>query len=400
MRHDSAAAPPERAAWFHQARFGMFIHWGLYSILKRGEWVMNFEDIPIAEYERLAEQFHPDRFDPAAWARLAKRAGMGYVVFTTKHHDGFCMFDSALTDYTSAGRGPKRDFVREIVDAFRIEGLRIGLYYSLGDWHLPAYRAVKSGDESALPEMRRYLHGQVRELLTNYGKVDVLWYDGAFLSPKEWDAARMNAMARQLQPQILINPRSGLPEDFDTCENQFKPSPPGRDWEMCTCINDIWGYCEHDYNYKTVGQLIFNIVNCAGAGGNFLLNVGPKPDGTIPQQQVSRLEAVGEWMKIHRESVCGTERPAKQFLGCGRITRKGSRLYLHAFYWPGERMVLGLVDEETFPGKVGKSEVSAHILTTGQSASAYWDGRRLVIEGLPAEPPDRRDTVVALDVTS
>ena len=397
-------ASEEHGAWFRQARFGMFIHWGLYSILGRGEWVMRQEGIPPSEYEPLAERWDLEGFDAGDWARLAKRAGMGYVVFTTKHHDGFCLFDSELTDYSSGQRGPKRDFVREVVDACRREGLRVGLYYSLGDWHFPPYLAVARGDASAVPELKQYLHGQVRELLTNYGRIDVLWYDGAwydgrYLSAETLAAEDMNAMARRLQPHILINDRSGPPGDFDTCEHVFKPSPAGRDWEMCTPVHDLWGYCEHDYNYKTVNQLIFWLVSCAVHGGNFLLNVGPKQNGRVPREQVARLEAVGEWMQIHRESVCGAERLASPFFAFGRVTRRGRRLYLHTFYWPGERMVLANLDERTFPGRIGSAKVAASVLTTGQSASCRWDGERLVLEGLPHEPPHKADTVVTLDVS-
>ncbi|MHB9132884.1 MAG: alpha-L-fucosidase [Armatimonadota bacterium] len=392
------SAQTDRAAWFREARFGMFIHWGLYALLGRGEWVMNSEDIPISEYEKLADQFTVENFDAREWAKLAKRAGMGYFVLTTKHHDGFCLFDSQFTDYTAAKRGPKRDLVREVVDAFRAEGIRIGLYYSLGDWHLPAYQAAAAGDESALPELRRYLHGQLRELMTNYGQVDMLWYDGSFLPAEAWDATAMNAMVRELQPNIMINPRSGIPADFESCENEFHPSPRGVDWEMCTCINDMWGYTPHDYNYKTVNQLIFTLVNCASHGGNFLLNIGPRPDGTIPEEQAKRLEAVGEWMAVHGESVRGTERLPKAMFGLGRVTRKGRRIYIHSLYWPGERAVLAHFDEGTLQGKVGEAKIEARILTTGQPISAHWEGTHLILEGLPAEPPDRADTVITLDV--
>lgn len=396
-----AEGATDRMAWFREARFGLFIHWGLYSLLKKGEWIFHMEGIPTAEYEALAEQFHPEHFDPAAWARLARQAGMGYVVFTTKHHDGFCLWDSQLTDYTSAQHGARRDYVREVVEAFRAEGLRIGLYYSLGDWHYPPYLSTAQGDRAAAPALRSYLHGHVRELLSNYGQIDMLWYDGAwfdgdYFTAETLGAKELDTLARELQPGILINPRAGVDGDFETCENELKPSPAGVDWEMCTYINDIRGYCEHDYNYKTVNQLIFTLTNCATQGGNLLLNIGPRGDGSIPAPQVERLQAVGAWMARHRESICGTERLPDPFFAFGRVTRKGARLYLHTFYWPGERMAL-VLDETTLGAPLGAA-VRASLLTTSQPLCCHWEGRRLIVEGLPATPPDEANTVVVLEV--
>jgi len=331
-------------AWFRDAKFGMFIHFGLYSQLKRGEWVMHQDAIPAAKYADLAQQFAPAPGCAREWARLAKRAGMRYVVFTTKHHDGFSLFDTKLTAYNSVTTGG-RDYVREVVEAFRAEGLRVGLYFSLGDWHYPAYAAVTSGDSSQQGPLREFIHGQVCELLTQYGKIDLLWYDGAFyddkyLSAEILDATGLNAMARELQPDILINERAGTEEDYVTCENECKPAPYGVDWEMCTCINDIWGYAEHDYNYKTVNQLIFLLVNCATQGGNLLLNIGPRSDGSVPEAQVERLEAVGAWLRTHGEALYGIERLPKAFSGNGRVTQKDGKLYFHTLYWPGSTMRL------------------------------------------------------------
>ncbi len=191
--------------WFHTARFGMFIHWGLYSLLERGEWIFHMERIPDAEYQALADRFAPARFDPRAWARLARRAGMGYVVLTTKHHDGFCLWDTQTTDFCAAKHGARRDYVREVTEAFRAEGLKVGLYYSLGDWHVPAYQAVAGGDMSQVGALQDYLRTHIRELLSNYGPIDMLWYDGAFydgryLTAETLGAAELNALARRLQP--------------------------------------------------------------------------------------------------------------------------------------------------------------------------------------------------------
>ena len=385
--------------WFREAKFGMFIHWGLYSLLGRGEWVMHQDALPLAEYAKLAAQFRPAPGCAREWARLARRAGMKYVVLTTKHHDGFCLFDSKHTAFNAVATGG-RDYVREVVAACRAENLRVGLYYSLGDWHEPAYAAVARGDISRQGELRAFLHGQVRELMTNYGPIDLLWYDGAwydgkYLSAKTLDAAGLNAMARALQPGLLINERAGTAEDYVTCENECKPAPPGTDWEMCICINDLWGYCAHDYNYKTVNQLLFMLVNCAVQGGNFLLNIGPRGDGSVPAPQVERLEAVGRWLARHGDTVYGVERLRSPYFGGGRVARRGDTIYLHTYYWPGATMRVpchGALAEVLPAG----TRVAASVLTSGQPATAAWEGDVLVLSGLPPTPPDPADTVIAL----
>jgi alpha-L-fucosidase len=389
----------DRLAWFRDARFGMFIHWGLYSLLERGEWVKHQEAIPDAAYAALAKRFRPAPDCIPAWLDLARRAGQRYAVLTTKHHDGFCLFESAQTDFHSVAAAAGRDYVREYVAACRNAGLKVGLYYSLGDWHEPAYRAVAAGREDQVPRLRAFLHGQVRELLSNYGPIDLLWYDGAwfdgeYLSPKVLDSDGLHRLARELQPGILINDRAGPPADYATPENECRPAPPGRDWEMCTCINDLWGYARHDYNYKTVNQLIFLLVNCAVQGGNLLLNIGPRADGSVPAPQVERLEAVGAWLQRHGESVYGCERLGRPFFGGGRVTRRGGVLYLHTFYWPGSAVrVPGLLGE--MPGAAPRP-LEATVLTTGEPARARWEGTVLVLEDLPETPPDRADTVIAL----
>jgi alpha-L-fucosidase len=386
--------------WFRNAKFGMFIHWGLYSLLKRGEWVMHQDGIPADEYAKLANELHPNSDCAREWARLAKRAGMKYVVFTTKHHDGFALFDTRLSDFNSM-KFTGRDFVREVVDAFRAEDIKVGLYFSLGDWHEPAYAAVGGGDVSRQDELRDFIHGQVRELMTNYGKIDLLWYDGAFydgkyLSADTIDAVGLNAMARALQPEILINERAGTIEDYVTCENECKPAPYGTDWEMCTCINDIWGYCEHDYNYKTVNQLIFMLTNCAVQGGNLLLNISPRGDGSIPETQIERLEAVGKWLDLNGESVYGIERMRTPFFGGGRITMKDGKYYLHTYYWPGNTIRVPCRENAIFGGITTKIDFTVSILSTGQPVNANWEDDVLVITGLPENPPDQSDTVIVL----
>lgn len=389
-------------AWFREAKYGMFIHWGLYSLLARGEWVKHMDGIADAEYEALATRFQPRPGCAREWAALARRAGMKYVVFTTKHHDGFCNFASSLTPFNSVATGG-RDYVREAVEAFRAEGLKVGLYYSLGDWHEPCYLATARGDRDQAGALRRFLHGHVRELCSAYGPIDLLWYDGAwydgeYLTAATVDAAGMNALARQLQPGILINERAGTREDFVTCENECKPAPFGEDWEMCTCLNDLWGYAAHDYNYKTVNQLLFLLVNCAVQGGNLLLNVGPTADGTVPPEQATRLEAVGRWLAANGESIYGVERLRQAFFGGGRLTRSGRRLYVHTFYWPGTTMRLPGLTEATLLGLPGERPVAASLLASGEAVQARWDGTTLVLDGLPETPPDRADTVIAIDL--
>lgn len=398
----------DRMQWFRQARFGMFIHWGLFSMIGRDAFGNFYEALPDAEFRPLADQFYPSVDCAAQWARLAKRAGAKYVVFVSKHADGFCLFDSALSDFTTAQHGARRDYVREVTEAVRAEGLRVGLFYSLMDFTCPAFSQVaREGDLAAAPALREYYRGQVRELLSNYGKIDLLWYDapafatafpGELLPPEVVGAEEMNALARSLQPEIIIDDRSGLPEDFYTAENAFTPPPAGRDWELCTCINDLWGYHPHDYNYKTRNQLIFLLVSCAVNGGNLLLNIGPRGDGSVPEPQVERMEQLGDWLAVHGESVYGVERLAQNGFNSGRVTRKGRTLYLHTFYWPGARMRVPYLTAETLQGEPGRAPVRAWCLTTGEPAEAHWDGDVLEITGLPGEPPDKADTVVAVEV--
>ena len=398
----------DRMAWFRDARFGMFIHWGLYSLIGRDAGTVIYGGVPDEDYRRLAGHLLPSEGCAREWARLARRAGQKYVVFVAKHHDGFCLFNSKLTDYTSVKQEARRDYVAEVTEAVRMEGLRVGLYYSLPDFNFPPYMEVANGNLSRQRELQEYLRGHIRELLSNYGRIDLLWYDGpahagpmyqgGMLPAEIIDSSGMNSMARQLQPDIIINDRSMLPEDFSTPENFCRPAPFGRDWEMCICINDLWGYCPHDYNYKTINQLIFLLVDSAVQGGNLLLNIGPRGDGSVPEMQVKRLEETGDWLDIHGESVYGVERLHNCIFHSGRVTRKGRRLYFHVYYWPGNPMRIPALDEQTLGGIPGKAHVEASILTTGQPAGAEWEGNVLVITGLPSVPPDKADTVIAVDI--
>jgi len=366
----------------------MFIHWGVYSLLGRGEWVMFFERIPVREYAKLAEHFNPANFNADAWVQLAKEAGMKYMVMTARHHDGFCMFNSKVSDFTSVKTRAKRDFIAEYVRACRKAGLKVGIYYSLMDWRFPGYFNYKTDKESA-EAMRRQCHEQVRELMTNYGKIDILWYDGLWLghdastdkrvSPRFWKSKELNAMARKLQPHIIINNRSGLKEDFDTPEGHVKASKKGRAWEACMTTGSGWGYVKHDPNMKTTTQLLQNLVLAAAGEGNFLLNVGPRPDGTIREDEATRLREMGRWLRANGEAIYGSQR-ATGLLSDYGWTRKGEDYYFSIFNWPGKELVLPLM----------KSDVrSATILATGQKAKIRRGSNgRVILYDLPENPPD------------
>ncbi len=234
-----------------------------------------------------------------AWAKLAKAAGMKYMVMTTKHHEGFCNFDSKLTDYCAGKQGPGRDLVREYVEAARAEGLHVGFYYSLMDWHHPD-GARCATDEEARKRFVEYTHGLIREILTNYGKIDVLWYDVAWpLDAKGWESERMNKMVFELQPDIIVNNRNKLPGDFSTPEQRIVAETGGRAWESCMTLNDSWGYQRADDNWKSSKTIIRNLITCVRDGGNYLLNIGPKPDGSIPEESVQVLTEVGNWMQTN-----------------------------------------------------------------------------------------------------
>src|SRR5438874_3308981 len=366
-----------RMKWWHEAKFGMFIHWGLYSTLGRHEWVMENEGIPAKEYERLADMFKPKPNAARDWARLARRAGMKYMVMTTKHHEGFCNFDTKLTDYCAPRQGPGRDLVREYVEAARAEGLRFGFYYSLMDWHHPDGARCKT-DEAARRRFVDYIHGQVRELMTNYGKVDVLWYDVPWpLDAKGWESVAMNTMVRKLQPDIIINNRSKIPEDFDTPEQRIVASAE-RPWESCMTLNDSWGYHVADDGWKTPKTVIRNLITCAHDGGNYLLNIGPTGDGSIPPESVRILSAVGDWTHKNGKAIYGADRCQPSRSRFASFSRKGNTVFMHVHYWPGETVVLG-----NLLNKVK----SVRLLTTNQPVKFEQNEWRVRMTGLPRVAP-------------
>ena len=367
-----------RMKWWHEARFGMFIHWGLYSVLGRHEWAMEQEGIPVAEYEQFARQFKPKPTPARDWAALAKKAGMKYMVMTTKHHEGFCHFNTATTSYCAPKQAAGRDLVKEYVEAARAEGLRVGFYYSLMDWHHPDGARCKD-NEAARKRFVAYIHTHVKELMSNYGKIDVLWYDVAWpLTAEGWESVEMNRMVRKLQPDVIINNRSRVPEDFDTPEQRIQ-AVEGRNWEACMTMNDSWGYHKSDDNWKSPKQCLRNLLTCARGGGNYLLNIGPLPDGSIPPESVKILSAVGAWLQKNGKAIYDTD-PCKvtrsEFLN---FTRKGSTLYAHAHFWPGTECAIGGLKNKV---------LAAKFLATGQPVKFDQDGFRTRLTGLPANAPD------------
>jgi alpha-L-fucosidase len=355
----------ERTRWFSEARFGMFIHWGIYSIPARGEWVRSREEMPHEDYLRYFHEFSAREYDPGKWARLAKKAGMKYAVLTAKHHDGFCLWDTGLTDFKAPNTPAGRDLVREYLEAFRAEGIRVGLYFSIIDWRHPDFphygdrqhpmrRNEACGNEGR--DFDRYLefmHGQIRELLTGYGRLDIMWFDFSYgdMAGEKWKASELVNMVRSLQPHLIIDNRlegsgenSGTiltanPSDYAgdfACPEQM--IPPGGivnelgdpvPWEACITLNNHWGYCAGDSHWKSPEMVIRMLVECVSKGGNLLLNVGPDARGRIPKASADILEEVGRWMADNGESIygCGvSEFPKPEW---GRFTQKGQKLYAH-----------------------------------------------------------------------
>ncbi|MBI3974367.1 MAG: alpha-L-fucosidase [Chloroflexi bacterium] len=389
---DSAGSREDSRAWFTQARFGIFVHWGLYSVHGRDVWSMYNEQTPLDEYRRLADHFVPERFDPAGWAALAKDAGARYMVLCTRQHDGFSLFDSRVSDFTSTRSAAGRDFVAEYVEALRAAGIGVGLYYSLLDWRWSAYFNGPERDPEAWAALREYVHAQVRELCTNYGRIDILWYDGAWpYGPEAWGSAELNAMVRALQPHILINNRSRLPEDYATPEQRIAPAEPGRLWESCMTINDHWGYVPADTNWKSTTQLIHNLVECAHGNGNYLLNVGPDPQGAFPPEAVTRLREMGRWLRANGASVYGTQ-DARDRRRIGMVhtfpTVKDNTLFTHVLKWPGKELVIG---------NLASRVQRVRFVATGEPIAFRQEGSRVFLSGMPRYAPDPHDTVIALE---
>ena len=391
-----------RIQWWQEAKFGMFIHWGLYSVIGRHEWAMEVEGIPIPQYEVLAKHFNPKPNAARDWARLAKQAGQKYMVMTTKHHEGFCNFDTKLTDYCAPKQAAGRDLVREFVDAARAEGLRVGFYYSLMDWHHPD-GARCATDEAARQRFVAYTHGLIRELMTDYGKIDILWYDVDWpLTPEQWESQKMNDMVFQLQPDIIVNNRNGLPGDFSTPEQEIRAADKGRAWETCMTLNDSWGYHKADDSWKTPKTIVNNLITCARGGGNYLLNIGPKPDGSIPQESIDILHAVGQWTSKNGAAIYGTERNDFEWHVYANFTQRGNTAYAHVTDWPGDTPAEQWLTFYQPPSVISfggwRTKVKSVRLLVGDKPLTFTqDDLSLKITGLPATAPDQPATVIAIE---
>lgn len=380
----------DRIAWFDQARYGLFLHWGLYSLLGRGEWVRNREQVPESDYVKLVDAFDAKDFKPREWAAFATDCGMRYSVLTTKHHDGFCLWNSDTCQFNSVNSAARRDLVEEFVTAFRDEGLRVGLYYSLGDWHHPDWAKAAHGDEMAEGRFVSYTHQLVEELVTQYGRIDIMWYDlPQALTADQWRAEELNAMVRHHQPHILINNRSMLPEDFSISEQHLHPTPPGRKWEGCMTLNESWAYVEGDNDFKSPRAVARTLAKVASTGGNLLLNVGPTGSGALPPESRVILEQVGRWLHRNGEAVYAISSDRLPFNLWGSTLVVGSTLYLFLERYFGSKLTIGGLTNRI---------VAAKIL--GFDAKLSWErkGDQTTISGLPAEAPDPILTVLKIEL--
>jgi alpha-L-fucosidase len=415
----------ERLWWMRQARFGLFVHWGLYSVAARHEWVKERERLDDAAYQRYFEHFDPDLYDPRRWAQLARQAGMRYAVLTTKHHEGFCLWDSALTDYKATNTPAGRDLVRPWVEAFRAEGLKIGFYHSLLDWHHPdfpidglhpqrddeqAKMAAKDRDTGRYAD---YLHGQVRELLTGYGPVDYLFFDFSYpgrtwggKGRDDWRSEELLDLVRSLQPDVVVNDRLDLELEGDVLTpEQYQPTGPladdGRLWEACQTLNGSWGYDRDNLDWKTPDQLIRMLVDGVSKDGNLLLNVGPTGRGEFEPRAVGTLDAIGCWMNQHARSVCGAGPATYVPPPDARYTQRGDRLYLHLFAWPFRHVHLpGLAGRVRFAQFLHDgSEIPAEVIDPSrqaQNTTMSGLGADVLTLTLPVRQPDVAVPVVEL----
>lgn len=408
----------QRMEWWREARFGLFIHWGLYAqpagewkgeeIPGISEWIMARAEIPVAEYEELAATFNPVKYDAEAWVKLAKEAGMKYIVITSKHHDGFAMFHSEASKYNIVDATPfDRDPLKELSEACEKHGLRLGFYYSQAqDWHEPGgtYWNIEQGEPHWDPDLVReplmkYINGkavpQVKEILENYGGLDILWWD----TPRgmtEEAAQTLQEVADQY-PAMLTNNRlyRPWPGDFSTPEQHVPPTGLDYDWEVCMTMNTSWGYKHYDHNWKSSETLIRMLVDIASKGGNLLLNVGPTAEGEIPQPSIERLQAIGGWMQVNSKSIYGTEASPFFKLPWGRCTSRhtddGTTLYLHVFNWPEDQLL-------TLPGISTKVSSIKLLADPDQELSFRFEGEELQID-LPVQAPDQVNTVIVVETT-
>lgn len=392
--------------WFKEVKFGMFIHWGVYALLGKGEWIRTVDQIPEEEYQKLPPKFNPTKFDPNEWADLAKQAGCKYMVFTTKHHDGFCMWDTKTTDYKVTNTPYGKDVLKMVDKAFEKKGLRAGHYFSVMDWHNPDYLPRLQWEEEQRPadgadpkRFVKYMQAQIKEIVSGDYDPFVLWYDGGWMNaPTEYNAVETNAMVRKLNPDILINDRMFTKEDLTTPEQRIPPTgmkdAEGNPllWEACiTMTGHWWGYDKHEKQFKTSEYLIRMLVDIVSKGGNLLLNIGPKPDGTIQKEFVARLRDIGKWMDKYSEAIYGTTpSPFNLLPFYGRVTTKGDKLYVHVFDWPGDLTV-------RLPNL--QNEVKrAYLLEPGKPALASErDGADWLVK-LPKKAPNKVASVLVVEL--
>ncbi len=414
----------DRMDWWRDARFGMFIHWGLYAVpagewegtTNHAEWIRTTAQIPLETYDGFVEQFNPVDFDADEWVQIAKDAGMKYIVITSKHHDGFCLFDSEYTDFDIMSTPFKRDILGELADACAREDIVICWYHSIMDWHHPDYLPRRNWETDRPTEgadfdsyVEDYLKKQLAELTGNYGRIGVLWFDGEW--EDTWTHERgvdLYNYVRGLQEGIIINNRvdkgrqgmAGMTAgdefkgDFGTPEQEIPATGlPGVDWETCMTMNDHWGYNKYDDNWKSSEELIRKLVDIASKGGNFLLNVGPKADGTFPAESIERLKAIGDWMEKYSESIYGTGASPFSNLDWGRCTikqvGKNTRLYLHVFDWPEDNKLVVPAVQNKVKG--------AFIMEDMQKTAFEVQDDNIIID-LPGEAPDKYCPVIIMDL--
>ena len=419
--------------WFTESRFGMFIHWGLYAIPARGEWVRSHERISNEDYQKYFDAFDPTDYDPKLWARAAKNAGMKYAVMTAKHHDGFCLFDSKLTDYKAANTKAGRDLLREYADAFRAEGLKVGFYYSLIDWRHPDYphygdshhpmreNEAFKGANHDFDNYVKYLHGQVEELCQNYGKIDLFWFDFSYgeMSGEKWKATELVRMIRGYFPDVLIDNRlessaegesslrTGSPSeyagDFANPEQIIPQKGVANDagepipWEACITMNNNWGFCQADKSFKPAGMIIKKLAECVSKGGNLLLNVGPDARGRIPEESIEILEKVGVWMKRNGESIYGCGGAGMDKPEYGRMTRKGNVIYYHVMESPVGLLPLAGLSRGQIK-RVWLVSTGAEMPIAGDWVASSYPGTVFVSFGGNPVLPDRDDAVIGVEL--
>jgi len=423
--NETPAQKQQRVAWWKEDRFGMFIHWGLYSLAARHEWVKNHEHITNEQYQKYFDLYNPDLFDPATWAKQAKAAGMKYAVLTTKHHEGFCLFDSKYTDYKATNTTARRDLVREYVNAFRAQGLKVGFYYSLLDWHHPdytidehhpqsptnksdsAYARLNKGRDMA--KYRQYLRNQITELLTNYGKIDIIWLDFSFpqkdghgKGKDDWGSVELLKLIRKLQPGIIVDNRLDLHEyedgqDFDTPEQvsteelaKFR----GKTWETCQTFSGSWGYYRDENTWKTHRELLDLLITSVSNGGNLILNVGPTARGEFDYRAKNALDSISMWMHANSKAIYGCTYAPEEYKVTEHIkltyNPKIKRLYVHVYDYPSDGKLL-------LPGYVGKIKYAQFLNDFSELKYSQADNNTTdLVLTLPVQKPNFEIPVVEL----